>query len=57
MELYFLCKGAFSPKKLPTFAFYCLNGIGFVNFDSKESEFLMVFDMMVNMFWIAEGFG
>ena len=57
MELYFLCKGAFSPKRQHNFAFFCLNGFGFINFESQESEFPMVFNMFVNMFWIAEGLG
>ena len=49
----FLCKGALSPKK----AFCCLNGFGFINLEAQESKFPMVFNMFLNMFWIAEGFG
>ena len=57
MELYFLCKGAFSPTKWHNFALFCLNGFGFINFESQESEFPIVLNMFVNMFYIAEGFG
>ena len=53
----FLCKGAFSPKKCIKFAFFCSSGSGFINFDSQKSKFPMMFNMFVNMFWIAEGLG
>ena len=53
----FLCNEAFSPKTQPNLVFFCLNWFAFVNFESKESEFPMAFNMFVNMFWIAEGFG
>ena len=47
---------AFLSKKATQSFLFCLNGFGFINFESQESEFPMVFNMFVNMFWIAEGF-
>ena len=47
----------FSLKKRQYFVFFCLNGFGFIIFESQESEFPIVFNMFVYMFWIAEGFG
>ena len=44
------------PKKT-NLALFCLCGFWFINFDSQESEFSMIFNMFVNMLWIAEGFG
>ena len=41
-------------KKIQNFAFLCFSGFGFINFYSQKSKFPM---MLVNMFWIAEGFG
>ena len=45
------------PKSNNILPFFCLNEFGIINFESQESEFPMVFNMFVNMFWIAEGFG
>ena len=44
-------------KKMPQFCLICLSGSGFINFDSQESKFPVIFNMFVSMFWIAEGFG
>ena len=49
-ELYFLCKGAFSPKKRLDFAFFGLSGFGFINFDSQKSKFPMKFNMFIIIF-------
>ena len=46
------------PKSCKIFRFlFCLNGFGFINFESQKRGFPIVFNMFVNMFWIAEGFG
>ena len=43
----FCVKEAFSPKKRRSFALFCLNGFGFINSESQESDFSMVFHMFV----------
>ena len=34
-----------------------LSGFEFINFDPQQSEFPIVFNILVNLFWRAQGFG
>ena len=46
------------PQKFSKFCLlFCLSGLMLINFDSQESKFPMMFNMFVNLFWKAEGFG
>ena len=56
--LLFCCVGVLLvPKNDQMLPFFFLSWFGFIDFDSQESESSMMFNMFVNMFWIAEGFG
>ena len=36
---------------------FCLGGFGFNNFDPQQNLFPIMFNMFVNRFWKAKGFG
>ena len=44
-------------KKIKINAFFRLSGFLFINWDHPQNKLPMMFNMFVNMFWRAEGFG
>ena len=49
--------GCFKSNKIITFWLFCSDGFWFINVDPQSSYFPIVFNIFVNIFWKAEGFG